>query len=757
MNMRPSLWWIPPVTVLALACSQNVEVAKRKYLESGNKYFAQKKYAEATIQYSNALHQDPRFGEAHLKLADAYRALGNTRAAFPEYIRAADMLPDNTEAQLRAGNLLVNGGFFADAKARARSVLKREPQNVAALVLLGNALAGLREVDEGLGVLGRAIQVDPERAGVYANLGVFQMAKGENGLAENAFVKATTVAPKSVEAHLNLGNFYRAVKRWNEAEATLKTALALEPRNAKVNDAMASMYVESNRAPLAEAYFKALVDIAKDERSQFALSGYYVSVGRYPEALKTLEILAQDKSHYVNASVRIALLHYAAGDRPKAQRIIDEVLKREPRSGAAMTVKARLLLSEKKIPEALEQIKSAIMVDPRSADAQLTLARVQMMLNDVEEARKAFNDTLKLDPHSLAAQLELSELHRNRNEIDTAIQFAEQGIATSPDNLTARLTLIRALMVRDQDHERAEQELRTMLTRHPTSARAHGVLAQLLLARNDLVAAQKAFEQELELDRNSVEAVTGLVAVDLTRKRANDARTRIDAFLAKHPKEPSALVLASKVYKELGQPAKVEELLNRALAADPSNPSTYALLAEVFISQKRIGDARKQFTEIVKLKPRSVAALTMMGLICYADRDLDAAQEWWEKALQVDHYAAAAANNLAWLYAEGRGNLEVALQLAMMAKSKFPTLPEVNDTLGWVYYRKELYGQAILYIQQSLDVDPNNPAYHYHLGMAYAHKGDDAKARRLLERVLKIDPQFPDASQVRKTLASLVY
>ncbi len=93
----------------------------------------------------------------------------------------------------------------------------------------------------------------------------------------------------------------------------------------------------------------------------------------------------------------------------------------------------------------------------------------------------------------------------------------------------------------------------------------------------------------------------------------------------------------------------------------------------------------------------------------------------------------------------------------MTAKSKFPNLPEVNDTLGWVYYQKQLYGQAILYLQQSLDIEPNNPAYHFHLGMAYARKGDDAKARKLLERVLKIDPQFPDAPQVRKALASLVY
>jgi tetratricopeptide (TPR) repeat protein len=51
---------------------------------------------------------------------------------------------------------------------------------------------------------------------------------------------------------------------------------------------------------------------------------------------------------------------------------------------------------------------------------------------------------------------------------------------------------------------------------------------------------------------------------------------------------------------------------------------------------------------------------------------------------------------------------------------------------GWAYYKKDLFGQATLYLQQSLDVEPANPVYTYHLGMAYARKGEDAKARRLL-------------------------
>ena len=166
---------------------------------------------------------------------------------------------------------------------------------------------------------------------------------------------------------------------------------------------------------------------------------------------------------------------------------------------------------------------------------------------------------------------------------------------------------------------------------------------------------------------------------------------------------------------------------------------------------------RSNSAEIVKLEPRSVPALTMMGLLCYVSGELDEAQQSWEKALQIDNYAAAAANDLAWLYAEGRGSLEVALLLAQTAKSKYPNLPEVNDTLGWVYYRKDLVVQAIVFLQQSLDMEPHNPVYHYHLGMAYARKGDDAKARRLLEASAEDRSQVLPTPPQRRRRSSLSF
>src|SRR6266542_4422788 len=114
-----------PVAVLMLViasvfgCSKEPEVAKRQYVESGDRYTAAKKYPEAIIQYRNAIAQDPRYGEARYKLAEVLASAGDPAGAYREYVRAADLLPSNAAVQLRAGQVLLLARQFPEAKERA--------------------------------------------------------------------------------------------------------------------------------------------------------------------------------------------------------------------------------------------------------------------------------------------------------------------------------------------------------------------------------------------------------------------------------------------------------------------------------------------------------------------------------------------------------------------------------------------------------------------------------------------------------------
>ena len=142
--------WIRRLGVLVLAalllssCS-NPEKEKVQHLPRGDQYAAEKRDEFAVVEYASAVKIDPKFGEARLKLAQTYERLNNLRAAFPEYIRAADALPDDRDAQMKATQVLLLAGQFEDAKARVAALLEKNPKDVEALLLHANAMAALRD------------------------------------------------------------------------------------------------------------------------------------------------------------------------------------------------------------------------------------------------------------------------------------------------------------------------------------------------------------------------------------------------------------------------------------------------------------------------------------------------------------------------------------------------------------------------------------------------------------------------------------
>jgi len=214
-------------------------------------------------------------------------------------------------------------------------------------------------------------------------------------------------------------------------------------------------------------------------------------------------------------------------------------------------------------------------------------------------------------------------------------------------------------------------------------------------------------------------------------------------------------MIAAQTYIASRDLASAERTLREALDLDSANLMAYGLLGRIYASQKRLNEARIEFEQIARRLPNTASAPTMVGMIYELQNNKDEAKRWYEKAIAIDANAPVAANNLAWLTAEQGGNLDVAMQLAQTAKSRLPDSHQVDDTLGWVYYKKGLATLAITSFQASIQKDPKNAIYQYHLGLAYAKNGDKDKARDALKAALALDPTFQGAAEAQKMLAGL--
>ena len=736
------------------ACRQDPEVAKREYMRSGDQYAAQRKYREAVIQYRNAVQRDSMFGAARLKLAEAYEHLGDVNNARAEYARAADLLPGNPDVQVRTASYLLLARQFEDAEARADKALAVAPNNVEAQIVKGNALAGLKDLDAAVAEIEGAIRENPDRGASYGNLGALELARGHRDQAEAAFKKAIETAPTSVRARLALANFYWSTGNLPAAERELKAAVPIDPKDIAANRALAVFYFVTNRASDAEPYLKTVADVSKQAGDRFVLADYYASTGRSGEAKALLQELATDAQGFAAATVRLSAIAARAGDTAGAHKLIDQVLQKRPRNVEALVASATLFLEDKNYDQALVSAEEAVRTDPRSVSAQFALAKVHGARQDWDAAVAGFGEVLRLDRRVNAARVELARLSLVKGKPDDAIQFAQEALAAQPGLAEANMILARAMLTKG-DSERAAPFVSQLAKDAPKSASGRTELGQLYALKGDSKSARSAFEQALAMDSTNIGALAGLLALDVQAKNPAAARARIDARLSTNQNDPRLLLLAARLSTALGDTNATERWLRRVIELDPSQLEAYTLLGKFYASQRRLDEARAEFEKVAQQRPKSSTARTVVGMILQMQNRPAEAQVSYEKALSMDPKAAVAANNLAWIYAESGGNLDVALGLAQTAKSQLPDSPEVDDTLGWVLYKKGLPKLAVRVFRESVDKSPRNAVYQYHLGLAYATSGEGDDARKALERALMLDPQFNGSADARRVLAGL--
>jgi len=745
----------PLIAVLALGCSRDSEVAKREYVASGDDFLSQNKIKEAIVQYRNAVRQDPRFGEARFKLAEAYVQNHDLTAAAREYIRAADLLPNNADAQVKAGRFLLLSRRFEDAKTRADQALTLDARNSEAQILLGNALAGLRDLDGAIEELQEAIKLDPNGTRGYVNLGAVEKAAGRHAQAEVAFRKAIEVDPTSVAAHLALANFYWAAGKPAETVEALHLAFKLEPNHPLVNQMLALYLITVGKAGEAEPYFRKLAELSNDRTAKLALADYYIASGRSKDAVPLLQQLTSNKLARSGAELRLADLAFREGRREEAHRRLDELLTREPSNAAGLVLRGRALVAEGKVDAALTPLTAAVSADSSSAEAQFALGQAYLAQDDRERAIQAFNETLRLNPRAVRAHVELSRLELAGGHVDNSIQLAEQAVKNEANSPEARLALVRGLIAR-RDLRRADDELRVLTTQHPGSSAVktqHGILAA---AKGDKTTAVKFLAEALSLDGDNLEALNALIALHLSQTQVAQAIALADSQLARRPDNADVLLLAGRTFAAAGDLDKSELVLRKAIEVDASNVQAYSMLGRVYLRQNRLGEALAEFDALSKRQPRPVQAHTMVASLLEAQNKPQEARARYEQALAIDPEMPVAANNLAWMYAETGQNLDVALDLAQTAARRLPDHPAVQDTLGWIYYKKGLSNLAVPAFQKSIAGDPRNPTYHFHLGLAYAQAGDPVKARSALQQAVQLEPGFQGAAEARHVLASLV-
>jgi tetratricopeptide (TPR) repeat protein len=273
--------------------------------------------------------------------------------------------------------------------------------------------------------------------------------------------------------------------------------------------------------------------------------------------------------------------------------------------------------------------------------------------------------------------------------------------------------------------------------------------------------AGKAFQQALDRDPNSNDALSGLLNSYLAQNQPDKAIAAANAQIAKSPNNSGFYdLLGTVLFNSKKDLDGAEGAFTKAAQLDKNNSDALLKLGQVQVAKGSTDQALATYRESLKNNPHEAMFYILMGELYEHKQDWGNAKDAYQKALEIKPENPLASNNLAYVMLQSGGNVDMALSLAQTARRGMPDSPYAADTLGWILYQKGAYQSAVDLFQEALKLGEKSKAsdeatFHYHLGLAYEKTGKNDLARQHLERVLKINPNYSQAADVKKQLAQL--
>ena len=109
MRFQPSVSWAGVAILVLSACTQSPQAKEAKYLEKGRREFEKKNYAAAVLHFRNAAAAQPRDAEPYYQLGLTQLAANDPNTAGSNLLKATELNPKHTGAQLKLAELLSGG------------------------------------------------------------------------------------------------------------------------------------------------------------------------------------------------------------------------------------------------------------------------------------------------------------------------------------------------------------------------------------------------------------------------------------------------------------------------------------------------------------------------------------------------------------------------------------------------------------------------------------------------------------------------
>ncbi|MFC1853401.1 tetratricopeptide repeat protein [candidate division CSSED10-310 bacterium] len=197
---------------------------------------------------------------------------------------------------------------------------------------------------------------------------------------------------------------------------------------------------------------------------------------------------------------------------------------------------------------------------------------------------------------------------------------------------------------------------------------------------------------------------------------------------------------------------EAREHFQNAIAADPSFPTAYRNLADVFQSTGDREKALENYQRSLELNKEDAVTHFNMGYLYHKEADYEKAESHYRQAIELDHTFSMAFNNLALLLQE-RGDLKTALKLYERALETDKKNHRALNNLGQLVHRLGLLDEAAKLFQKAHQENPSELRYQINWLITEGELGQHQKSYSELEKIL---PLVEDSAMKEKCTLHII-
>lgn len=635
-----------------------------------------------------------------------------------------------------------------------------------------------------------------DRASAYYHYGLAHMyedmavSAGRPDYATQAIEEyklAMDADPTSTTLQDGLAELYFKLGRIREAVTSAQEQVKKDSNDVAAHELLGKVYLRSlgdmqgqqssQMLRLAIAEYEKLAQLKPNDLETHLLLGQLYGLN-HDSAKAEAEFKAAQKVDSDSEEVVLNLyrLYTEQGDFARAAEVLNGVPV-DDRSARIDFALGATYDQLKKPKEAIASYRRALDDDPGNVDSERGLATALLRDGQLDEALKVFNEIVAAEPQDAQSLVKIADIQRQQGHYDDALATLEKAKPLAQDSV--ELNYNEALVY-------------DTLGRYDDAIRTLKVLLDGTTHSDGRYSDQEKGNRAIFLDRMGIiyrEQNKTAEAVDAYRQMIpmgtdfakNGYQGVIDSYRDAHqwkeataaaaeaakalPKEQSVQLAYAAQLADTGKPDEGIALAKAQISPDgkqADDREVHLALANIYTRLKRWNDAEKELDagEALSSKPEEkLYVYFLRGILADRQKQYDAAEAQFRKALTIDPQNATILNYLGYMWADRGVKLNEALTMIRKAVELDPQNYAYLDSLGWVYYKTGQYSLAEENIRKANERNIGDPTIHDHLGDVYEKTGKLKQAvlqweRSLTEysRSLPADADPDDVAKVQHKL-----